>query len=184
MNWESKDILIVILNPILLMICSYLIIKYNKKFNIKSVVVNDDVAKYDLFNTSPVVDKVRPPNYIFGIVWIILYTLIGISWVYDDSLAYDVLLIYIFLDLSLLLWLYFYTNKDLKGNTKYSLFTINFSILLTLIAFVHGSNTSKYCMVFLLTWLSFALKLNYTEALEYDDNEVEDNFFCFSYSKL
>ena len=61
--------------------------------------------------------KFRPPGYIFGIVWPILFTLIGLSWVNSANKLKSRLSDILYLSLSLLLasWIIVYSCiKDKK----------------------------------------------------------------------
>ncbi len=109
----------------------------------------------------------RPPPIVFGIVWTILYILLGISWVssrnsqYMNKTIIDIL--YVSLIILLNFWIVKYgCDKDKKG----ALYTIPFSILLTLILILYNLNTktvSSYLLLPLFVWLMFAMMLNYTE---------------------
>jgi benzodiazapine receptor len=105
----------------------------------------------------------RPPSIVFGIVWPILYIMIGVSWVntryYKPEPMTDAL--YVLLNVLLNLWIVYYScKKDIKG----ALYILVLCILATLILIVYGNGyLSTYLLLPLLVWLLFATMLNYTE---------------------
>lgn len=105
----------------------------------------------------------RPPPYVFGIVWTILYIFIGISWIYLRHYQNKNIVDALFIVLNILLnfWIIKYNcNKDKKG----ALFVFPFIILTTLILIVYGGGTiSTYLLLPLLVWLIYAMMLNYTD---------------------
>tara|TARA_Y100000389_G_scaffold157418_3_gene158548 strand:+ start:2525 stop:2956 length:432 start_codon:yes stop_codon:yes gene_type:complete len=100
--------------------------------------------------------KFRPPAWVFGIVWPILYILLGIAWVNSKQLS----LLYFILILFLNLWLYVYACRENKIG---GVFVIFLSILSLLYIFVSVSKTIKYYLVPLLVWLLFAGLINIVE---------------------
>lgn len=103
--------------------------------------------------------KSRPPGYIFGIVWTLLYILIGISWV-DSRKKYKqnvVDLLYSLLILLLCIWIFLY---GCKKNKKFAMYSILFSIMITIFILMYSLS---YYLVPLLIWLLFALLLNFEE---------------------
>ena len=154
MTFETNQILILILNPIIMIIGSVFLIRTMKI----------DFTKFDNFPDQ--IKRVRPHSCIFGIVWIILYTLIGLSWAYDDNyLSYESFIIYIILDLLLLLWL-----PVNNTNTRYGNYIINLASMMSIYAYTHGDKKSKYCIIPLLSWLFLAKEFNYTIALNDEQN--------------
>lgn len=108
--------------------------------------------------------KARPPPVVFGIVWFILYVLIGISWmklrnVYKSKNIVNIL--YIILIFLLNSWVIVY---GCGKNKKNALYILPISILFNLILILYSLNTiSSYLLLPLLVWLNFAMLLNYTE---------------------
>jgi tryptophan-rich sensory protein len=116
-------------------------------------------------NEAGVEVKARPPPIVFGIVWSILYVLIGISWMLlrncncKNRNVVDIL--YITLIILLNSWVVMY---GCKKNKKYALYVLPISILCNLILVMYGLNSiSSYLLLPLLVWLNFAMLLNYTE---------------------
>lgn len=107
----------------------------------------------------------RPPAYIFGIVWPILYLFIGLSWYF--SLQYDALNPYVthalFLSLSiaLMMWIVVYScNDDKKGGV----FVILVALLLAYLSYTWVNyKWSKMMLVPLFVWLTMALLMNAEE---------------------
>jgi len=103
----------------------------------------------------------RPPSYIFGIVWSVLYFFIVFSWGYDlRKKELDKRIIwglYLTLVALLNLWIYLY---GCKSNKKYALWSLPFSILTVLFTVLY---CKAYLLLPLLVWLLYALMLNFTE---------------------
>ena len=97
--------------------------------------------------------KFRPPSYIFGIVWPILYILLGYAWV--NAKEYSIF--YLLLSLSLASWLVVYSCFN---NKSLALGVILLSILLVLICYTLSNLRSKLLLLPLLVWLFFALLLS------------------------
>jgi benzodiazapine receptor len=118
-------------------------------------------CKMDKTNLSK--NLARPPSIVFGIVWPILYLMIGVSWLntryYKPEPITDAL--YVLLNVLLNLWIVYYNcKKDIKG----ALYVLVLSILATLVLIVYGNGClSTYLLLPLLVWLLFATMLNYTE---------------------
>ena len=97
--------------------------------------------------------KFRPPSWVFGVVWPILYLLLGYSW--TQSREYSV---YYFLLIVLLnMWLVVYVCRN---NKVAGIYIILLSILSLLYIFISVKTTIKYYLAPLLIWLLFALFLN------------------------
>ena len=91
----------------------------------------------------------RPPNYIFAIVWPILYLLLGFAWLKSKEFT----VWYLILSLTLCLWLIVYSCK----NNKYlALAIILISIALVLLCYTISKQISKLLLIPLLVWLCFA----------------------------
>lgn len=112
---------------------------------------------------SGVVVSFRPPPIVFGIVWIILYLFIGISWflaVKDSESKLLVHTFYILLNISLCSWIYLYSCKNDKKNAIYVLLL---SFIFCLLCYTVGNLKSKMLLVPLLGWILFAMLLNIFE---------------------
>lgn len=99
--------------------------------------------------------KYKPPNFVFGIVWLILFICLGLSFAYSQTNVL-ILLLFILLDISLLAWPFF-----IRFSIKKAFFSLILSLLLTISLISILNNVSLYLMIPLSMWLSFALFLNY-----------------------
>ena len=107
----------------------------------------------------------RPPPWVFGVAWTILYLLIGISFYYSLNLSiipkYLIVLSYIFLNLFLCLWVYFYSCKNMK---KEAIYIIVSSLVFAIICCIlSNSIIGQISLVPLIVWLFFATLLNIFE---------------------
>ena len=133
------------------------------------------VPKCDISKKAGNILKFRPPPYVFGIAWPILYTLLGFSWVYacayvnqhagthptighSKSLHIDIT--YAMIGLTLSAWIITYSCMK---NKKGGVYAILLGILLTLWAIIMSPYASKMTMAPLLVWLGFALLMNVFE---------------------
>ena len=96
---------------------------------------------------------IRPPSWVFGVVWPILLLLIGYSWVLRPKLS----VYYFILTILLSSWSMFYANNRILAFINI-LLTIGFSIYLILHKF---KKKSSYLLIPLVLWLSFASYLSY-----------------------
>ena len=90
----------------------------------------------------------RPPGWVFGVVWPILLLLIGYSWTLIPKMSYY----YFTLTLLLSSWAFFYATNRLFACLNI-LTTIFFSIFLIFHKF---NQKSSYLLLPLVAWLSFA----------------------------
>jgi translocator protein len=99
--------------------------------------------------------RFRPPSYIFGIVWPILYLLIGYSWIQStDTIAKSSIdLLYISLSLLLGLWIIVYACMDDKLGSLYVMFFIILNLLLLMILI---PKKSRLLLSPLCVWLAYA----------------------------
>jgi len=113
--------------------------------------------------------KFRPPPKVFGIVWAILYILLGLSWYYalksalNINMLINIMIFYILLNIALCSWIYLYSCKKDKITAVYGL-AISFTF--SLMCYTLGNITSKLCIVPLIGWLFFATLINVGEILE------------------
>jgi tryptophan-rich sensory protein len=96
----------------------------------------------------------RPPKQIFGIVWPILYLLIGYVWMNASTQLENVLLM--FLNFLLGLWIVVWSCKGDKKNALY----IIYGAITTTLALIKVSPNGVY-LVPLAGWLLFASNLNW-----------------------
>ena len=106
--------------------------------------------------------KSRPPPIVFGIIWPILYLLIGWSWVSSRQKNKPLIdIMYVILIGLLCLWIIVY-----KYNKKLALYVLTTSLTSTLTLIVYNTNRDNRAAVLLVplfTWLLFATMLNNTE---------------------
>ena len=110
----------------------------------------------------------RPPPYVFGIAWTILYLLLGYSWIKLRGVDKTNDILFICLVSLLCLWIVIYYY-----NKKYALYELLFCFMITFFIIIYNSNENssasgglhKYNLLLipLLTWIFFATLLNYTE---------------------
>lgn len=112
--------------------------------------------------------KVRPPPWVFGVAWSVLYLLVGIAWTHaliqyeemDNSTEkIGTLILYPLLLLCLYTWAFTFNTS-----VKWGLYHIALAVLLTLMAIFVSPMGSQLMLCPLLTWLIFATMLNYTVA--------------------
>lgn len=121
------------------------------------------------YNSKPYLDlkksNLTPPNYVFGIVWPILYTLIGISIfiIYKankysfNNLPLILFIIHLFFNS---IWTYLFINYK---NKIYALIDLSIVILLTAyctIQFYKINKTASLILLPYLIWICFAFYLN------------------------
>ena len=100
--------------------------------------------------------KFRPPSYIFGIVWPILYLLIGLSWIKSTntiSLRDSTDLLFISLSLLLGFWIIVYSCMNNKLGSLYVMFFIILNLLFLMILI---PKKSKLLLAPLCVWLAYA----------------------------
>ena len=97
----------------------------------------------------------RPPSWVFGIVWPILYLLLGYSWVITKS-PYTIP-VYTLLSVLLAMWIVVY---GCKKNKKESLYILIASVATSIAAFGISPPKAKLMLSPLITWLGFATLLN------------------------
>lgn len=107
--------------------------------------------------------KFKPPAVIFRIVWIILFLMLGISFMLSMKInknKFLTLSLYICLILSLVVWLYLY---GCKNNKKLASWILILSIGVSLSCFAISENKIKILLSPLIAWSIFALLMNTTE---------------------
>jgi tryptophan-rich sensory protein len=104
----------------------------------------------------------RPPGYVFGIVWPILYLLIGISMIFASRIVTSPMVVFTYSVLVLLLaaWPIVYTCV---GNKKAGVAIIILSLIAAAYAIIQGDVLSQVTLAPLILWLCFALTLNVAE---------------------
>ena len=104
--------------------------------------------------------KFRPPSYLFGIVWPILYILLGISWINSYKGNKNIDLLFIILSSLLAIWIIVYSCMKDKKNAIFILLLILLSIVYLMILI---PQKSKLYLAPLLVWILFATFLNTAE---------------------
>lgn len=106
--------------------------------------------------------KFRPPGYVFGIVWPILFTLIGLSWVNSANKLNSRISDILYLSLSLLLasWIIVYACMKDKKKAVYILFL---TLLAITFLMLHVPQNSKLLLAPLGIWVLYATFLNTAE---------------------
>ena len=106
--------------------------------------------------------KFRPPSWVFGVVWPILFIFLGISFMFNMRRNNSLLTfsLYVLLIISFSLWMYFY---NCKNNKRIALLVLLFSFGLSLGCFSVSYTTTKLLLCPLITWLLFAILMNKTE---------------------
>ena len=102
--------------------------------------------------------KFRPPPYIFGIVWPILYLLLGLSWIHSNP-QQNQLVDGLFFTLSSLLafWIVVYACQKDKKNAVFVMVAILLAIALLMVLI---PQKSQLMLTPLGIWILFALLLS------------------------
>lgn len=108
-----------------------------------------------------------PPNWIFGPVWIVLYTLMGISLflVWEKGLKKRLVekgIIAFGVQLALnAMWTYIFFGLKLPEYAFFEILFLWISIAITIARFYVISKKAAYLLLPYLIWVSFAMVLNY-----------------------
>ena len=143
-----------------------LALSQNKKNIIKlflSMIIGYLVSlKCKMNKSSGSIVKFRPPSYIFGIVWPILYLLIGCSWIQSTNTIIKNKIDYLYISLSLLLgfWIYVYSCMNNKIGSLYVMFIIFLNLLFLMILI---PKKSQLLLAPLCIWLLYATFLLTTD---------------------
>ena len=105
----------------------------------------------------------RPPGWVFGVVWPILYILMGLAWIrlrkQKDKITVDIL--FCLLTVVLNSWIVVYSCANRKKDALYILL-ISLTISLAIWGYSVGT-TELFYFTPLVVWLLFATMLNFTE---------------------
>ena len=110
--------------------------------------------------------KLTPPNWVFGVVWPILYILMLISLiiVWTDSkcapFCMAIVLFFIQLFFNIMWTRVFFSEKNIKLSLFILISTLFFTIF-TFIAFYYINKIGAYLLIPYILWLSFAFYLNW-----------------------
>ena len=105
----------------------------------------------------------RPPAYVFGIVWPLLYIMLGLSWVLamkNNKSSTYIEITYLSISILLASWIFVYGCKNRK---VWGVYSIAMSIGAIIMAMNLVGVESRVLLVPLLTWLILALLLNVFE---------------------
>jgi hypothetical protein len=105
----------------------------------------------------------RPPAYVFGIVWPLLYIMIGLSWVIAAKTRKQnthIEVCYISISVLLASWIFLYGCKNKK---VWGVYSIALSIGAVIMTMNVVDVESRILLVPLITWLLLALLLNVFE---------------------
>ena len=120
------------------------------------------IPKCKISRNSGNIVKFRPPSFVFGIVWPILYILLGLSWILASKKINRIYvdIIFALLSVSLMLWTVVYSCLS---NKKGGVYVLLLNILVLTIIIMLVPLKSQLMLVPLLIWLLFALLLNIFE---------------------
>lgn len=112
----------------------------------------ENLSWYKQLNTS-----IQPPGYIFGIVWTILYTLIGLVWY--DQIQTNQLISSVLIPLLLItsyVFTPFFVNQNFLWSNAMILLTLLFSGMLLVYLLLQGDSNALLILP-LIVWLIQAL---------------------------
>lgn len=106
----------------------------------------------------------RPPSWVFGTVWPILYLFLGLSWVLLRQTNSHIIDILMTLNIvGLIAWISIYGCKKDKKNALYIILIV-LLIALQIFGYAWTQNIMAAMIVTpFLAWILFATMLNYTE---------------------
>ncbi len=108
----------------------------------------------------------NPPNWIFGPVWTLLYTLMAIAWykIRIKPLTTDIKVANTFFVLQLIvnvLWSYMFFARESPALGLLTIAIMWVLILITTLLFFRQSRAAGWLMIPYLLWVSFASYLNF-----------------------
>ena len=111
-------------------------------------------------------NNAAPPKYIYKIIWPILYFLIATSWALNKrhGANFEIDSIYMINILLGAYWIYSYSEhcKNDKKQAMYTLIALIVTTVMMMILSLKYINMSAVLLTPYVTWLLFALLLNYT----------------------
>jgi len=114
---------------------------------------------------SKVKSKLNPPSWLFGVVWPILYLLLGYSsyliFNSNSSSKYTYLAIYIVHIVLLTAWWPYFIYFPNKYVATFSLIFLFLYAIILSVLFSTINKTASYCLIPYIIWLSFASYLSY-----------------------
>lgn len=152
MNIKWKELIIAICIPLSVGILSGYISK-------------DAIMLFDIMN-KPVLS---PPGWLFPLVWIVLYTLMGIAsyLIYttdhpDKRRALFIYSLQLFFNFT---WPILFFNLNLYFFSFIWIVILWVLIIFTIISFYHINQTASFLLIPYLVWVTFAAYLNYAIAI-------------------
>lgn len=125
------------------------------------IVIGFTVSKFCKMSKSGVNVKFRPPPFVFGIVWPILYILLGLSWINSNpDKNMNIEIMFFILSSLLAYWIIVYSCQKNKKNAVFVMLAIILNISLLMIQI---PKKSKIYLVPLAVWIFFAMLLSTTE---------------------
>lgn len=119
------------------------------------------VSKFCKMERSGVNVKFRPPPFVFGIVWPILYILLGLSWINSNpGKNMNIEVMFFVLSSLLAYWIVVYACQKNKKNAVFVMLAIILNIALLM---VQIPKKSQLYLVPLAVWIFFAMLLSTTE---------------------
>ena len=119
------------------------------------------VSRFCKMERSGVNVKFRPPPYVFGIVWPILYILLGLSWINSNpDKNMNIEIMFFILSSLLAYWVVVYACHKNKKNAVFVMLAIILNIALLM---VQIPKKSQLYLVPLAVWIFFAMLLSTTE---------------------
>jgi tryptophan-rich sensory protein len=119
------------------------------------------VSRFCKMERSGVNVKFRPPPYVFGIVWPILYILLGLCWINSNpDKNINIEIMFFILSSLLAYWVVVYACHKNKKNAVFVMLAIILNIALLM---VQIPKKSQLYLVPLAVWIFFAMLLSTTE---------------------
>ena len=150
LNQNIKTLIIAIIIPLLVGFISFLLTK-------------EGISNYSNNLIKP---SFAPPSYLFGIVWTILYILMGISSyiIYNDISSHKNICLLIYgLNLVLnFLWPIIFFNLELRLCAFIFIIFLDIVVIYMIICFHGISKKAAYLQIPYLIWLIFATILNFS----------------------
>jgi tryptophan-rich sensory protein len=122
------------------------------------------VSSVGSWYTGLVKPSFNPPSWVFGPVWITLYTLMGISLYLVWNSGNRSWLVFGVFGLQLVLntlWSILFFGLQMPGIAFIEIILLWLSIIATIALFFTGSRAASYLLIPYLLWVSFAAVLNF-----------------------
>ncbi len=130
-----------------------------------SVLVSSGMDMYNMLSKP----AFTPPGWLFGVVWTVLYVLMGVSvYLLKSSKSYDLEtpMQFYYIQLALnFIWVMLFFRFGLLWPAAIALVLLIAAIVLTVLNFYRINQTSAYLFLPYLVWCLFALILNITIAI-------------------